>query len=180
VSQCYAVPTTRIAIDRGSDKWNGKSTLQSYAVQCKSWENGPIVHNEVEKENEKLSVRNITSRLRLNLPDSTSIPSSHPIVKLCRVKRTSSNSEGSESGVRSVSSKSFGLCSPSFDELVVFDPSLVLSSLSLAHRRFFMCSGQSFEFLHRAVFGGTVVDFNGASGTSWDWSRWTFDWGTWR
>jgi len=136
----------RIAINRGSDKWNRRSALQSYALKCESWENGPIVHNEIEKENEKLFVRNITSRLRLNLPDSTSISPSHPIVKLCRVKRTSSNSGGSKLGIRSVSTKLFGLCSPSFDELVVFELSLVLSSLSLAYRRFFMCSGQSFEF----------------------------------
>ena len=50
MSQCYAVPTTCIAIDRGSGKWNGRSALQSYAVQCESRENGPIVHNEIEKK----------------------------------------------------------------------------------------------------------------------------------
>ena len=148
-------------------------------MQCKSWENGLIVHNEVEKENEKLSVRNITSCLRLNLPDSTSIPSRHPIVKFCRADHTSSNSELSETSVCSISRESFGLCSPSLDELVVLDSSLVLSSLSLAHRRLFMCSGQSFEFSHRAIFGGAIVDFDRAGGTSWDWGRWSFDRGMW-
>jgi len=52
------VLTTRIAIDKGSDKWNGRSTLQSCAVQCESQENGPIVHSGIEKKNEKLSVCN--------------------------------------------------------------------------------------------------------------------------
>jgi len=174
------VPTTRIAIDRGSDKWNRRSTLQSCAVQCESRENGPIVHSEVEKENEKLSIRNITSHLRLNLPDSTSVLSSHPIVKPCRVRRTPSNSQLSEASVRLFSVESFSLSDPSFDEFVVFDSSLVLSSLSLAHRRFFMCSGQPFEFPHRAVFGGAIVDFNGVSGTSWDRGWWSFNWGMWR
>ena len=47
--QCYAVPTTRIAIDRGSDKWNGRSALAKLCVQCEGRENGPIVHNEIEK-----------------------------------------------------------------------------------------------------------------------------------
>jgi len=174
------VPTTRIAIDKGSDKWNGRSALQSCAMQCESRENGPIVHNEIEKENEKLSVRNITSRLRLNLPDSTSVSPSHPIVKLCRVKRMPSNSRSSESSIRLVLSESFGLCSPSFNEFVVFDSSMVLLSLSLTHRGIFMCSGQSFEFSHRAVFGGAVMDFDWVGGTPWDRGRWTFDRDTWR
>ena len=56
------MPTARIAIDRGSDIWNGRSALQSYAMQCESRENGPIVHNGIEKENEKLSVCNIPPR----------------------------------------------------------------------------------------------------------------------
>jgi len=174
------VPTTRIAIDRDSDKRNGRSTLQGCVMQCESRENGPIVHNGVERENEKLSVHNITSRLRLNLPDSTSVPPSHLIVKPCRVRRTSSNSQLSETSIRLFSVELFGLSDPSLNEFVVFDLSLVFSVLSLAHRRFFMCSGQSFKFLHGAVFGGTVVNFNGVSGTSWDRGWWTFDKGTWR
>jgi len=157
-----------------------KEHTAKLCVQCESRENGPIVHSGIEKKNEKLSVCNITSRLRLNLPDSMSISPSHPIVKLCRVKRTPSNSGGSKLGIRSVSNKSFGLCGPSFDELVMFEPSLVLSSFSLAHRGFFMCSGQLFELPHGAIFGGTVMNFNGTSGTSWDQGRWTFDGDTWR
>jgi len=135
-------------------------------MQCESWENGPIVHNGIEKKNEKLSVHNITSHLRLNLPDSTSVPSSHPIVKPCSVRRTPSNSEGSEPGIHLVSSELFVLCNPSFDEFVMFDSSLVLLSLLLAHRGLFMCSGQSFKFPHRAVFRRTVMDFDWASRTS--------------
>jgi len=127
-----------------------------------------------------LSVHNITSHLRLNLPDSTSIPSSHPIVKPCRVKQTPSNSGGSELGIHSVSSELFSLHGPSFDELIVFDPSLVLSSLSLAHRGLFMCSGQSFEFPHGAIFGRAVVNFDWVSGTPWDRGWQSFDWSAWR
>jgi len=92
----------------------------------------------------------------------------------------SSNSQLSETSVCLLSSKSFSLCSPSFDELVVFDPSLVLSSLSLTHRGLFMCSGQSFEFSHGAVFRGAIMDFNWASGTPWDRGWRSFDWGAWR
>jgi len=147
---------------------------------CESQENGPIVHNGIKRKNEKLSIHNITSCLRLNLPDSTSVPSSHPIVKSCRVRRMSSNSKLSETSICLFSMKSFSLGNPSFDELIVFDSSLALSSLSLAHRGFFMCSGQSFEFPHRAIFRRTVVDFDRAGRTSWDRGWWSFDWGTWR
>jgi len=157
-----------------------KECTAKLCVQCESWENGPIVHSGIEKKNEKLSVRNITSRLRLNLPDSTSVPPSHLIVKPCRVRCMSSNSQLSETSIRLFSVKLFSLSDPSFDEFIVFNSSLVLSSLSLAHWGLFMCLGQSFEFPHGAVFRGTIVDFNGASGTSWDWGRWTFDGDTWR
>ena len=80
------MPTTFIAIDKGSDKWNGRSALQCYAMQCKSWENGLIVHNGIEEENEKLSICNVTSCLRLNLPDSRLSHPGHLIFKAFQSK----------------------------------------------------------------------------------------------
>ena len=102
-------------------------------MQCKSQENGLIVHNRTEKKNEKLSIHNITSRLRLNLPDLTSIPSSHPIVELCRVRHMPSNSQLSEAGIYLSSMELFSLSGPPLNKFIMFDLSLVLSSLSLAH-----------------------------------------------
>jgi len=149
-------------------------------MQCESQENGLIVHNGTKRKNEKLSVRNITSCLRLNLPDSMSIPSSHPIVKPCNIRHMPSNSQCSEVGICSFSGKPLILCDPLFDELIMFDSPLVLPSLLLAHWGFFMFSGQSFKLSHRAILGGAIVNFDGTGGTSWDWGRWSFDGDMWR
>ena len=99
----------------------------------------------------KFAVRNITSRLRLNLPDSNS--SVHPVSDLFYALHGSSDTQLSEASIRSVSVDLSDLSYSAFELLVLSLATFIVLSFLYTSRCLFV----GIDSLAEIFFRGVVV-----------------------